>query len=503
MPTYADWKAPQADRNLVIWPDPAQILALARKNHLALKRTDFPIHNSSLAELRKSLRAFVGVEEDQLVFVAGHQAELWHPGVWAKNILIDAAAQTVDPSRRKSKAIHLSVDTDQPKHLELKWPGDGRAIRHPITDDPELKSKSWASHLASPTPAHLQTIESDLNRGKNSFDFEPMLGEVLHSMRMSALDGVEGVELPSALVGACHELDWSLGLDYTIMTLSPLLEAEHWLVFVRHILDDAHRFANEYNRALADYRNEQRIESATRPMPDLSISTESIELPFWLDELSTGKRHRANVRIERGRIFLNGLEVKPESANSFSPLRTCLIQNKLRIAPRALMLTVFLRLLLADVFVHGIGGGRYDQIADRLIQSYFKIDPPGFAVTTATLYWPGALMRERANLADVISEGHRLHHASLGVEKSRRVEAISAAPRHSTRRAELFYSLHRDLRSAAATNPEVVRWQSTLESTRQRAIEDEIVFDRELFYALQPRERLEALIANYRAAFSG
>src|SRR5687768_12368871 len=134
MPTYADWKAPKADSDVLIWPDPAQILSLARANHSALERANFRIHDSTLAELRKSLRAFVGVQDDQLVFVTGHQAELWHPGVWSKNVFIDAAARAIDPSRENSKAIHISVDTDQPKHFELRWPGEGRAIRHPITD---------------------------------------------------------------------------------------------------------------------------------------------------------------------------------------------------------------------------------------------------------------------------------------------------------------------------------------------------------------------------------
>ncbi|HQY89846.1 MAG TPA: hypothetical protein PK402_14425, partial [Tepidisphaeraceae bacterium] len=169
---------------------------------------------------------------------------------------------------------------------------------------------------------------------------------------------------------------------------------------------------------------------------------------------------------------------------------------------RALMLTIFLRLLLADVFVHGIGGGRYDQVADRLIKNYFHIEPPGFAVTTATLFWPGALTRERACLPCVISEGHQLHHASLGEEKSKRVEAIAAAPRHSAERTELFQSMRRDLRKAAIQNPELASWQTKLDSTRQQAVEDEVIFDRELFYALQPKHRLDALIEKYRSAFT-
>ena len=72
---------------------------------------------------------------------------------------------------------------------------------------------------------------------------------------------------------------------------------------------------------------------------------------------------------------------------------------------------MFMRLLLVDQFVHGIGGGRYDQVTDRLIASYFKIEPPKFSVTTATLFFPGAATRERVCMPCILRDGHRLKHA--------------------------------------------------------------------------------------------
>src|SRR5689334_21153410 len=57
-------------------------------------------------------------------------------------------------------------------------------------------------------------------------------------------------------------------------------------------------------------------------------------------------------------------------------LQEWLGQNRLRISPRALTLTTFFRLLLADQFVHGIGGARYDRVTDRLIARFLGIEPP-------------------------------------------------------------------------------------------------------------------------------
>ena len=78
-------------------------------------------------------------------------------------------------------------------------------------------------------------------------------------------------------------------------------------------------------------------------------------------------------------------------------------RNDLRLSPRALTLTMLLRLFVADQFVHGIGGARYDQVTDTLIARHFNLEPPRFAVTTATLYFPGAAGRTRECVACVTS----------------------------------------------------------------------------------------------------
>ena len=43
------------------------------------------------------------------------------------------------------------------------------------------------------------------------------------------------------------------------------------------------------------------------------------------------------------------------------------------------------RLLVADLFIHGIGGAKYDRVTDDIIRRYFKIEPPGMACVSATL----------------------------------------------------------------------------------------------------------------------
>ena len=49
---------------------------------------------------------------------------------------------------------------------------------------------------------------------------------------------------------------------------------------------------------------------------------------------------------------------------------------------------MFARLLLCDAFLHGIGGAKYDQVTDLVVQRFFGIEPPTYATVTATLRLP-------------------------------------------------------------------------------------------------------------------
>ena len=59
-----------------------------------------------------------------------------------------------------------------------------------------------------------------------------------------------------------------------------------------------------------------------------------------------------------------------------------------KIRSRALITTLWARLALSDLFLHGIGGAKYDRVTDRLIETFFGLAPPGIMVLSATLYLP-------------------------------------------------------------------------------------------------------------------
>lgn len=494
---YADWKAPRGDGEILLWPASVdEIVRRTRENARSLAgSTGSLIQGVPLAQLRRDMRRFIGHNTDDLLIATGHQTELDHPGVWVKNVLINRIAEAAGGS-----AYLFAVDTDEPKHLTLKWPG-GTPVS--VTDDPRLGVAAWCGQVAPPTPAHLSMLEEQLDDAQRGWSFQPMAGEFLRSMRRVSL---EAEALSPVLVNALHDLDWQLGLRHHALVVSPMFQAESYLLFVHHLMARADEVAAHYNGALADYRREQRIKTVGRPMPDLKLASDRVESPFWVDDLTSGDRQRAAlIRTAGGWSLPSASSTEPflfetgaKSEDAARNLLTWLRRNNLRISPRALTLTTFLRLFLVDQFVHGIGGGRYDQVADRFIASQFGIAPPCFAVTTATLYFPSAVGRERLCMPCLAQEGHSLKHAALGDQKRNYLDKIGVLPRRSIQRREVFQEMHHQLKERGADSWR--QWESKVRDLQSRQVEEDALFDRELFYGLQSRRRLEMMISKYQVA---
>jgi hypothetical protein len=493
---YPDWKAPGEDSELLIWPEPGQLLHNTIESHRRLSESRQRIAGIELAELRRRQRESLHLENCRPVMGTGHQAELYHSGVWAKLALLHAAAPKID-----ANCLHLAVDTDGPKHLNLRWP----RWSQPITDDPRLTTAPWTGLLQGPTARHVNDLKSMLSEAAGEWPFAPMAIDVLDDLQRQA---ARMPALPVALTGATQRLDMQLGLRHQALVASPLWQGEPYLALAHHLLGRAAEFAQIYNTALHDYRAFHRIRTNGRPMPDLVASDNDCEAPFWVDDLSAQSRSRCHVRREGDRwiLPLGGDEfVLQGSADGWAAaaaLREFLARHNARLSPRALTLTLFMRLLIVDQFIHGVGGARYDQVTDQVIERFIGLSPPSFSVSTATLYFPTAVGRSRPCLPCLAQEGHRLRHTVMGQTKMAMVRQIEQLPRGSPERQQVFTEMHTRLSAAVQAHPAIRSWEERLENATRSGVQDAPLFDRELFYALQPRERLMAIIEQYESRFS-
>ncbi|MEL7237962.1 MAG: hypothetical protein AAGK78_03800, partial [Planctomycetota bacterium] len=231
-------------------------------------------------------------------------------------------------------------------------------------------------------------------------------------------------------------------------------------------------------------------------------------LPFWLDNLRIG--HRGRLRLRRKSVHkpwqLLGetgtlIASIPDDVTDDAVFALCdaLAKSGYRIAPRALTLTMYLRLVACDLFVHGIGGGHYDQVLDRILRSYFKLEPPTFAVASATLFHPDAVDHERVDLSRLKQEKHHIVHQALGDDKPAWLRRIASTPDFHMRR-NVFEQMHAARRQALTNDADYLDWQQRWADTQRRLAVEAELFDRELWFAVQPRDRLANMIDRVRRA---
>src|SRR5207237_2147415 len=101
----------------------------------------------------------------------------------------------------------------------------------------------------------------------------------------------------------------------------------------------------------------------------------------------------------------------------------------IKLRTRALTTTLFARLVLSDLFLHGIGGAKYDQVTDEIVRLFFGFEAPEFATVSATLrlpidggvvassqigHWEQRLRELRYNREQVIDRNGDASHGSPG-----------------------------------------------------------------------------------------
>jgi hypothetical protein len=150
--------------------------------------------------------------------------------------------------------------------------------------------------------------------------------------------------------------------------------------FLDHLLARWDELQPIYNAALREFRTVNHIRSRNHPAPDLSTEGPWLEAPLWIWDRANPQRRRAFVRRSG-----NGFELTDRGSVQ---LPGAVANGNAKVRPRALMTTMFARLILSDLFVHGIGGAKYDELTDVLIRRFFGFEPPKYMTATATFRLP-------------------------------------------------------------------------------------------------------------------
>jgi hypothetical protein len=548
-------RTPRQDFAVLADPPLPAALDVAKHNHAALAG-DLNLQGRTLAQMRAWTREEVlsaardytaellnatasadGAGEPDLtaastadlLFVAGHQPALYHPGVWAKNFAVHEMA-----TRTGGMSLNLSVDTDLMSANSIRVPvqsGEAEPRIERVPFDADRPRGPWEEN-AILDRSLFESFGERVCDKMAEWQVNPLLREQWpYAVRASQKSPL----LKDCLIASRLRLERRWGVTNLELPISRMCELDPFLWFAGHILAHLPRFVAVHNEVLAEFRQVNHIRSKTHPVPELKSKGDCHEAPFWVWRKGDSVRSRVFARQEGREIVLSDgkaefarLRLSPgcDACCAVEVLRK-LPEQGIRFRARALTTTLFSRLCLADLFVHGIGGAKYDEMTDRIMCRFLGVTPPGFLTLTASLYLPltekGSVSTEdetrRVRLLRELRWNADRHLASTGDAEARELiaqksallsamTASSAIPqsdqasharpfRQPTGNFERFRQMqdinHRLAEKAASLTTDA---SDELSQIRRRLATHSLLHDREFAFSLYPEDKLRQLMGS-------
>lgn len=392
--------APPLDSLRIVPPCPDTRIEFGKKSLADLRRAARDELLLAAAKYTSTYRETPAVTKlSGPLLLTGHQAELFHPGVWYKNFMLSHLAV-----ERQGVGVHLIIDTDT-------FHGAGVRVPTGTTDAPRVET------IAMDQPAGSLPVEHRKVQDRALFDSfgqrvadtiaplvpDPLIRAWWPSV-VEALPRVDG-HLGMAIAQARHQLEADWGASSLELPMSKCCELDSFHDFAAALLQHADELHAAYNASLAAYRQAHQLRNVAQPMPNLEADDDWLETPFWVWRTDQPQRRALYVRRVGDRLELTNRQGwragvdKVVSHDAVVQLLVSLAQQGWKLRTRALTTTLFARMILGDLFLHGIGGAKYDEVTDDLARRLWGCPPPDYLTLSATLQLP--IEHRRVDLAQL------------------------------------------------------------------------------------------------------
>ncbi len=547
--SYRRLRPPEADGTALIDPPLASVPAIVAANRIAARVRDgqLGMRRGYCADARQRMLEAGAAPNPNgalpTLILTGHQPTLFHPGVWLKNFLASSIARLVDGA-----AVNLVVDSDTLRVPGIRVPtggGDDARVADVLFDSPgdevpwEVRRLVDPQLFASfPRRVH-QTLPPPPSaiRGNQALLLDriwPLAVEQSERQRADAerklRDICKNLAIPDesfhsvaqhskwlgwSLAAARRELERQVGLTLQQSLLSELTFWFDFGYFAEMLISRCAEFQVAHNAALAEYRTLNHIRSRAHPVPELARDGEWVEVPLWMWSRGNPRRRRVFARRTGGVWELTDREattLRPpteQHTDRWPAFLYVTLREGVTLRPRALITTMYARLVLSDLFIHGIGGAKYDELTDEIIRRFFGIEPPRYLTATATFRLPidrpNVTIDDVRNAARLVRDvryrpetlvGHPLVASDAGLE--RELQSLAAQKReyvrsHTLRRAshDVFDGLDR---MNASMHEKLQPLQRHLRAEHARLVEQlkqsRTLGSREFSFVLYPEDYL-------------
>jgi len=411
------FKVPQKNKQIFLSSSGDKINSLLEENNKIFSQYSFKILNQPFELMRENIRQDIvkralsfskkfnpDIEEKinsapQFIIQTGHQPVFFHPGIWIKNIFLNELLKS--PLLDKCIGLNIILDNDVCKDLSLFLPilsGSGKLSLKKINflspapttalpfEECPLPSLELIKEFTENIINRIKPLENK-NILNNFINFSRCLENSLYLCSQRHKDSNLG-----EFLGLARRLfENKIHPVYLELPFSQICNSDEFLSFFLEIVKNIESFSKIYNKKLEEYRKLFKIRNRANPSPNLIIKENLIEVPFWIWR-SRDNRRKIYILKEQDKIYLYNdsygkiFLIEEDDFKSFFSLKSILKEKKLKIRPKALLLTLYNRLFISDLFIHGLGGAKYDLVTDEIIREFFKVEPPNFLVISCTLY---------------------------------------------------------------------------------------------------------------------
>jgi hypothetical protein len=444
-------------------PEPGLWAGLARKHEQPAEAARFR------EQLGLTGATGSGALSDALV-MSGHQAEVWHAGILTKMLALKGVAGAAG-----ARSAWVVVDQD------ANEPG---IIRYPTGMGGSLVAAEWR---ISASDARTTDVPVAARGAFTAKQLEPRWGEKpaatgtvacgLGAIRDAMLNAVRAGDLADQVIAATRDLLGPTRDADVWMRATAISRTDLFAELVERMKSDPSSCISAYNAAAARHAG-----AGIAP-----LNAARGELPLW----------RIRPDAARGRVNAANIAGIPVH----------------ELAPRALMMTGLLRYAGCDLFIHGLGGGKYDVIAEEWLASWVSWRLAPAVVATGTLLAklsdspppsPEALARARWSL-------HHARHtpATLGDSWSQKrkeelLDEIRGVGARGGDSYAAFTALQALLSRVRVEHQDVLTGLSReVGSLEARVNESKVALDRTWAFPLHEAATLDALAADVARAFAG
>ncbi len=342
---------------------------------------------------------------DAPIVLTGHQPLIYHLGIQAKSFVLNRIAE-----KTASTAIDIVVDTDVEHEMTFQTPR--------LSPEPQRASlplirgdgHHWFADTRPPSADEVEAWSQHVREAVETLGLPEVEGSVDRYLAGAAEVVADAGDAAEFSVRARRKFESRAELGHLQLPVSKMIASRSWGEFITDIVSDAERFHTSYNDALAEFRVRHHTRSAAQPFHDLRVQDGLIELPLWYLHPSG----RLDVFVRPGvdgswDLVAGGEVVYSETADGAT--ENAKRGHFARLAPKAITLTLFLRVWFCELFIHGTGGYRYDEVCDSVARSFYGCEPAARVSATCSAFLPlVAQWVDESCLAEAVERIHRVAH---------------------------------------------------------------------------------------------